>query len=275
MTRPNTEIRIDSHAHVFRRDLPLTPRHRHAPEHDALLPELLRTHELHGITHCVLTAPSFLGTDNAFLLSALAAAPDRLRGSVIVDETAGRAALAAMDRAGVVGIRFNLFRRAELPDLRSRAWRRVLEDAAALGWHVEIYIEGPRLPLLLLPVLATGASVVVDHFGAPDPQLRQDCAGFRALQDAVQAGRTWVKLSAPYRLGGADPRVYANALLRAGGPERLVWASDWPWTQHSAGLTYAKTFDWLTDWVPDPAARELILGATPWALFGFDRALPR
>jgi predicted TIM-barrel fold metal-dependent hydrolase len=34
-------MRVDSHAHVFRRDLPLVAGHRHAPEHDALLPDLL------------------------------------------------------------------------------------------------------------------------------------------------------------------------------------------------------------------------------------------
>jgi predicted TIM-barrel fold metal-dependent hydrolase len=261
---------VDSHAHVFRRDLPLVPGHRHAPQRDALLPELLGLFDAHGITHGVLTAPSFLGTDNSFLLSALDAAPGRLRGTVIVDASTRSAELEAMDRRGVVGIRFNMWRRAELPDLASPAWRRVLEAAAALDWHVEIYVEGPRLPALLAPALASGAKVVVDHFGSPDPQLRLDCPGFRALLDAVSAGRTWVKLSAPYRLAGVSPNAYAQALLRAGGPERLVWASDWPWTQHSDGMTYRRALHWLGEWIPEAKARETILGATPWKLFGFD-----
>src|SRR5207244_3611633 len=113
----------------------------------------------------------------------------------------------------------------------SEAWRRILEQAAALGWHVEIYVEGPRLPALLVPALEIGIKVVVDHFGSPDPALRLECAGFRALLDAVGKGQTWVKLSAPYRLGGADAALYARALLSAGGADRLLWASDWPWTQ--------------------------------------------
>ena len=82
--------RIDSHAHVFRRDLPLVKGYRHAPQRDALLPELLGLFDAHGITHGVLTAPSFLGTDNSFLLAALRAAPDRLRGTVIVDDAIAR-----------------------------------------------------------------------------------------------------------------------------------------------------------------------------------------
>jgi predicted TIM-barrel fold metal-dependent hydrolase len=264
-------IRIDSHAHVFRRDLPLTAGHRHAPQHDALLPELLGLFDAHGITHGVLTAPSFLGTDNSYLLGALAAAPERLRGTVIVDHTIHPAALDDMDRLGVVGIRFNMLRRADLPDLRSAAWRRVLQAVAALDWHVEIYVEGPRLEALLAPALECGVNVVVDHFGSPDPQLRRDCPGFRALLDAVNAGRTWVKLSAPYRLGGVDAQPYVDALLQAGGAERLLWASDWPWTQHRDGMTYGRTLDWLSEWVPDATAREAILGATPWKLFGFEK----
>jgi predicted TIM-barrel fold metal-dependent hydrolase len=261
--------RIDSHAHVFRRDLPLVEGYRHAPQHDALLPELLALFDAHDITHGVLTAPSFLGTDNSFLISALRAAPERLRGTVIVDDAIPRESLDAMADLGVIGIRFNMLRRAKLPDLRSASWQRVLNDVAALDWHVEIYVEGPRLPLLLAPALAAGARVVVDHFGSPDPALGVACPGFCVLLNAVSDGRTWVKLSAPYRLGGADPRPYARALLDRGGARQLVWASDWPWTQHSEGLTYAKTLRWLEEWVPDPSDRARILDATPRALFGF------
>ena len=275
VTADDTPIRIDSHAHVFRRDLPLVADFRHAPQRDALLPELLGLFDQHGITHGVLTAPSFFGTDNAFLLSALAAAPERLRGTVIVDETISRDALEAMDRAGVVGIRFNMLRRTDLPDLRTAPWRRVLEAVAAMDWHVEIYVEGPRLPALLAPALDVGAKVVVDHFGSPDPLLRLGCPGFRALLAAMSAGRTWVKLSAPYRLGGVDARPYAHALMEAGGAGQLVWASDWPWTQHSEALTYARTLEWLSEWVPDAAMRARILGATPWALFGFAKRAPQ
>jgi len=262
-------MRIDSHAHVFRRDLPLVPGYRHAPQRDALLPELLATFDAHAITHGVLTAPSFFGTDNSFLLAALETAPRRLRGTLIVDAAVDRATLESMDRKGVVGVRFNMLRVEALPDLRSAAWQRVLADIVALDWHVEIYIEGPRLPVLMQPALEAGAKVVVDHFGSPDPRLRVTCPGFRALLAAVRAGRAWVKLSAPYRLGGADPQPYADALLDAGGGGQLVWASDWPWTQNDAGMTYARALRWLDQWVPEAAARDRILDDTPRALFRF------
>jgi predicted TIM-barrel fold metal-dependent hydrolase len=270
MPAASRTVRIDSHAHVFRRDHPVTAGARHAPQHDALLPELLALYDRHGVTHAVLTAPSFYGTDNSILLAALAAAPERLRGTVIVDPTFTRARLEELDSAGVVGIRLNMLRVSNLPDLRSAEWRKVLEIAAALDWHLEIYIEGPRLPVLLAPALEIGVKVVVDHFGSPDPALGLQCTGFRQLLDAMGKGRTWTKLSAPYRLGGADPVPYAAALLAAGGAERLVWASDWPWTQNAEGLTYAKVLGWLDRWIPDPAQRARILGDTAWSVFGFE-----
>ncbi|HET7096745.1 MAG TPA: amidohydrolase family protein [Casimicrobiaceae bacterium] len=260
---------IDSHAHVFHRGLPLKKGFRHAPQRDALLPELLALWDAHGISRGVLTAPSFLGTDNSHLLSALAEAPERLRGTVIVDPSFDRARLEAMDRSGVVGVRFNMLRVDDLPDLRSREWQRVLADLAALDWHAEIYVEGPRLPALLTPILDAGVKVVVDHFGSPDPALGVACPGFRSLLAGVRDGRAWVKLSAPYRLGGADPRPYAQALLEAGS-DQLVWASDWPWTQHGDGMSYGKALGWLDDWVVDAAARARILDATPRKLFRFD-----
>jgi predicted TIM-barrel fold metal-dependent hydrolase len=85
----------------------------------------------------------------------------------------------------------------------------------------------------------------------------------------VRDGNCWVKLSAPYRLGGADPQPYVDALLQAGGPQRLVWASDWPWLNHEGKFAYQDCLDWLTTWVPDDATRNIILADTPAELFGF------
>ena len=91
------------------------------------------------------------------------------------------------------------------------------------------------------------------------------------MLDAIRAGHTWVKLSAPYRLRGAEPQPYVDALLATAGPERLMWASDWPWLGHEGQFTYQDCLDWLTTWVPDPTARHAILVQTPTALFGFAR----
>lgn len=264
---------VDSHAHIFNQKLPLSPGYRHAPQYDATLYNYLALLDEHGIANGVLTAPSFLGTDNRHLLGGLRAARGRLRGTIIVAPTVSRAELETFARAGVIGIRLNFFGREErdVPDLCSPEYRALFERCAALNWHVEIYDEGPRLARWLPQIMATRVDVVVDHFGSPDLTSGTACVGFHYILSALGTGRLWVKLSAPYRVGGTNrARIYAAELLREGGPERLIWGSDWPWTQNEKGRSYHQCLDWLIEWVPDATQRTCILCDTPSALFRFN-----
>ncbi len=266
---------VDCHAHVMRRDAPLAPNRHSAPKRDCSVEEYLALLDAHGISHGVLTAPSFYGTDNALLLDALDRADGRLRGTVIVDTAIDRASLAAMGLRGAVGIRLNWVRRSSLPDVTAPDYRHLFANVRDLDWHVEIYLEGPFLAKVLPAIRASGVKVVVDHFGSPDPAQGIACGGFKAVQEGVRAGDTWVKLSAPYRQGGADVRRYVDALLDAGGPQQLVWASDWPFVSHEESVAYGDCVQWLAGWVPDESARRVILAETPVQLFGFDRPLDR
>jgi predicted TIM-barrel fold metal-dependent hydrolase len=264
---------VDSHAHVLRRDAPLAPDRHSAPQRDCTVEEYLNVLDAHGVSFGVLTAPSFYGTDNALLLDALDRAAGRLRGTVIVAPDIERETLAAMGKRGVVGVRLNWFRRSSLPDIASADYQRLFASLRDLGWHVEIYLEGHLLAGVLPAIRESGVHVVVDHFGSPDPARGVACAGFGEVLSAVRAGNTWVKLSAPYRQGrqdGGDVQRYVDALLDAGGPQQLVWASDWPFVSHEDHVTYRNCVDWLVEWVPDEATRRVILAETPVELFGFE-----
>src|SRR5207253_1391120 len=94
---------VDCHAHVMRIDAPLAPDRHSAPKRDCTVEDYLSVLDTHGISHGVLTAPSFYGTDNRLLLEALDRADGRLRGTVIVDADIDRAALAATGQRGTVG----------------------------------------------------------------------------------------------------------------------------------------------------------------------------
>jgi len=270
--RPVPVRAIDCHAHVMRRDLPLASERHSAPKRDVSVQEFLGVLDAHGISHGVLTAPSFYGTDNQLLLKALAAYPDRLRGTAIVAADAGPETLAEMARAGVVGIRLNWVRRGVLPDVTSADYRRLLENVRVQKWQVEIYLEGDKLAAVLPRLRDAGVRVVVDHFGSPDPTRGVRCAGFSEVLKGVRAGDTWVKLSAPYRLGGTDPQRYVDALLAAGGASQLMWASDWPFVGYEEAITYRQCIDWLVAWIPDEAVRRVVLVDTPSSLFGFAAA---
>ena len=261
---------IDSHAHVFVRGLPLAAARRHAPDYEATLAEYLALLDAHGVSHGVLVQPSFLGTDNRFLIAALRASPARLRGVAVVDPRVDDATLQAMAEAGVVGIRLNIVG-MPLPDLSRPEWQRLFVRVRALGWHVELHREARDLALAAQPVLDAGCTLVVDHFGRPASAPATSDEGFAWLLDAAASGRVWVKLSAAYRNwpAAAPARDAAEALLKAFGPERLVWGSDWPHTQHREIADYATAHAALADWVPDAAVRRRILVDTPAGLFKF------
>lgn len=261
-------LAVDCHAHVMRRDVPLIAERHSRPARDVPVEEFLEVLDRHGIARGVLTAPSFYGPDNAILLDALRRQPGRLRGTAIIDPEADPG-LDDLERQGVVGIRLNWVRRARLPDIGSAAYRRLFDAVRERDWHVELFLEGEHLPEVLPVIRRSGAKLVLDHFGCPDPVAGVDSAGFRLVLAAVREGNCWVKLSAPYRLRGADPQRYVDALLQAGGPDYLLWASDWPWVGHEADCTYQSCLDWLHAWVPDDAARRLILADVPQRLFRF------
>jgi predicted TIM-barrel fold metal-dependent hydrolase len=261
---------IDTHAHVFQRGLTLAPARRYAPDYDATLDDYLAMLDGHGIARGVLVQPSFLGTDNSYLLAALRRVPARLRGVAVVDPAVPLATLKAMQAAGIAGVRLNLVGRAAVPDLSAASWRRLLGRVADMDWHVEVHQEAAGLPALLTPLLQAGAKVVVDHFGRPDPALGVDDPGFRFLLDAAASRRVWVKLSAAYRNGGQQIALDAIPLLRAAfGMERLVWGSDWPHTQFEHDASALNVHTALATWLPDPDERQTVLVDTPTALFGF------
>ena len=263
---------IDCHAHVMLRDLPLTSERHSSPQRDVTVDEFIGVLDRHAISHGVLTAPSFYGTDNQLLLASLARYPDRLRGTAIVAPDVAIETLSAMDGQGVVGIRLNWFARTALPDVEGADYRSLFDKIRALGWQVELYLEGPKLAGVLPKIRAQGVTMVIDHFGAPDPALGTDDRGFAEVLKGVRAGDTYVKLSAPYRQRGGDVQRYADALLDAGGPGQLVWASDYPFIGYEATIEYPMCVRSIEQLVPDDKVRNIILADTPAKLFRFGPA---
>jgi predicted TIM-barrel fold metal-dependent hydrolase len=85
---------VDCHAHVFDPSLPLASDRRYTPSHGATLEQYLSLLDANGIAHGVLTAPSFLGTDNGQLsgprTAACAARSPWIPRSVATNSTAWR-----------------------------------------------------------------------------------------------------------------------------------------------------------------------------------------
>ena len=111
---------------------------------------------------------------------------------------------------------------------------RLLAQLRALGWHVDVHRAAGDL--MHLPAAARcRLPIVVDHFGRPDG------TAVGAMQDLMRCcgpppraplGQAVSGLPQLARLEDPPASAAAQALLSALGPQRLLWGSDWPHTQH-------------------------------------------
>jgi predicted TIM-barrel fold metal-dependent hydrolase len=258
-------LKIDAHVHVFTTEMPLVDNPRHTPKYSFTY-ELIATLDKHGVERAVIAAASPWGDYNDYTLAALRAHPKRLRGTAIVKPTVDRFALEAMGRDGMVGVRLPFIGLPKLPDITTFDYRSLFRRLADLDWHVHPHVEGEDLPEILPTLEASGVKIVVDHLGRPDPRTGINSDGFKALLRSIDKGRTWVKVSAGYRLG-PPAMEYARELVRVAGPDRLVWASDCPFVGHEGQFPYQATIDWLNECVQDAAARARIFGGTARKLY--------
>jgi predicted TIM-barrel fold metal-dependent hydrolase len=265
---------IDSHAHVFSRELDLTSARRYSPDYDATVAMYLDQLQQHGLSHGVLVQPSFLGTDNRYLLDALRKAPGLLRGVVVVEPDISRTALEEMDRLGVVGVRLNLMGKA-LPDFAEPQWQGFFGHLAALDWHVEVHRHVADMPALLAGLMPFGVRIVIDHFGRPDARSGLDQPGFRQMLELGRSGQLWMKVSGIYRLEGSAQenldfaRAALPLLLDTFGQQRLVWGSDWPHTQHEDQISYGSVVEQLHALECSPQLMRSLLVSAPQVLFDF------
>ncbi len=261
---------VDSHAHVFLRDMPVSRGAWFKPDYGFTAEQYLEALDAHGIHFGVIAGISIYGLYNDYMLEQLRRYR-RLRGTANVLPTTERYVLERMKQDGIVGVRLQLTRRKELPDLADEEHQLLLRRLADLDMHVQVAVEARWLPAVLPKLEASGVKIVMDHFGHPDAEQGVNCPGFKAMLRSAETGRLWVKLSAAYRLTWAaagqkqrDPRTVplaqglAQSLLQNVGPERLLWGSDCPFVGFEAAVSFQDTLDDLTQWVPDAATRRKI-----------------
>jgi predicted TIM-barrel fold metal-dependent hydrolase len=259
-------LMVDSHAHVWLKGMPLVSNPRHRLDYDFSIEKYLSVLAEHRVDYAVLAAASPFGDYNDYTIAAVKGRP-RMRATVILQPDVDQYTLAHMKRDGVVGVRLPFVNMPELPDLTTFEYRRTLRRYADLDWHVHLHLDGPRIAQVLPALEASGVKVVIDHFGRPDPQRGVNCEGFKLMLNAIERGRTWVKVSAAYRLGEDLGAVYGRALLQQVGPDRLLWASDCPFAGFEGQMTYQRSIDAVTAWVPEGALRHKIFAENALKLY--------
>ncbi|WP_404712898.1 amidohydrolase family protein [Sphingomonas sp. MMS24-J13] len=261
---------VDCHAHIFQADLPLSDRAWNRPSYGFSARQYLDLLDAHGVHFGIVAGISISGYYNDYMIDELRVNP-RLRGTAILPPTTDRYTLDRMKADGVVGVRLQLARSKELPDLSTEDYRLFLRRIADLDWHVHVAVEGDRLEPVVAQLAASGVKIVIDHFGHPDPALAEKCPGLAVTLRSVEKGRTWVKMSGDYRLhdlmgegaplepsGEALADRVAPILLAEVGPERLLWGSDAPFVGHEDRTSFAAALAAFERWVPDAGQRRQI-----------------
>jgi len=268
------ENACDCHFHIF--DEPskqVLPRTYTAPP--VPLEQLIRVHNILGISRSVVVQPSIYGTDNRTTLSALESThtqANSMKAIVVIEDSTSFATLTKLKNAGAVGCRVNLLfqSNAQIANLKSLALK-----AAELDWHVQLLIDVSTFDNLETTIKSLDVPVVFDHMGHMPSHKGVNDPGFQQLLRLLGNGKAWVKLSGPYRVSDGSHPNYADvdsivdALVRT-NPDQLIWGSDWP-HPHVSGAMPNDTdlLNLLPKWVPDARTRNRILAQNPAQLYGF------
>jgi len=262
----------DCHAHVFgpQSRYPYNPKRRYTPP-DALPANYVKMLHTLGVERGVLVQPSVYMTDNTALLDALKETDFPLRGVAAVGENVTDAEFERMNALGVRGLRLNLrFESGATGAIAPKLAQRV----APLGWHLQFRINSEDFVNVERMLETLPVDIVIDHIGQVPVGEGIKGKAFQVILKLVKSGRCWVKLSAPMRMAAgeypySDVTPFVHALVEA-GPNRMLWATDWPHTTLTKKMPNdGDLVDLLADWIPDPVLRQKVLVDNPKKLYDF------
>ncbi|MEC3920458.1 amidohydrolase family protein [Nocardia sp. CDC160] len=215
---------FDAHLHIFDPRFPLSENEGYLPDPYTIADYRKRMSRF-DIDGGAVVSGSFQGTDQSYLMAALAALGEGWVGVTMLPVDATDKQIIELNRAGVRAIRFNLKRAGgDIVGLTMLA----LRAYELAGWHVELYIDGSMLGSLE-PVITKLPKLSIDHMGMSD-----ECLPY--LLNLVDRGAK-VKAS-----GFGRVSMNVGAALRkihTVNPEALMFGTDLPGTR--AGRPFRDT----------------------------------
>ncbi|MFY9511938.1 MAG: amidohydrolase family protein [Rubrivivax sp.] len=261
----------DCHLHVYDGRWPLAPTATFVPP-QAPAAAYRSVQQALGLQRAIVVQPTGYGFDNGCTLDAIAQLGPGARGVAVVPASVGEAEIEHLHQAGVRGVRFMMLSGGVLP------WAALEPLAARIapwGWHIDLQLDGHDLPQHLPQLLALPCRLVIDHLGKFLRPVLPDSPGLLALEQLLDAGRCWIKLSAPYESSRRGPPDYDDvaplaARLAQRFPERGLWASNWPHPNVQPRPAEQALLDWALQAIG--AARQRVLVDNPAELYGFSAA---
>lgn len=258
----------DCHFHVMDSEFPTVP-NTQVPNLTAKADSYRETAKQMGTSRGVVVQPSLYGTDNRCTLDALATLGSGYRAVAVINERVDIRTLRRWHSLGVRGIRFN---QVQAGATTMEMMSDLAEHIACLGWHVQLHMPAGDLAAYQTMLRKLRIPLVLDHLGRTEPG---DVDAEARVLHLLEAGNTWIKLSAPYlgsHIGGPsfDDMVKIGRRFVAKRPDRMLWGSDWPHVTEQSNLPATNELaEFLFACTEIPAIARLVLTDNPASLYGF------
>jgi L-fuconolactonase len=244
---------IDPHVHVWKHD-PAFPfaQGANVPARDAAPETLLALMKANGIAKTVIIQVIHYRYDNRYLASVLKQYPGTFQGVARVDplDPAAPDHLSELTEQGFRGVRLSpagnasgdWFHGPLMPPL----WKR----AHDLKVPMTVLAPISRMPEVgLLLERTPDLTVVIDHMADCPVDQPAELDKLIALKRYpnlfVKISHTWSLSKQPYPW--TDSQALVKRLHETFGPERLMWATDWPIVENTAGASYEKALTVVRD----------------------------
>jgi len=266
---------IDTHTHIFgpAAKYPFAAKRPYSPP-DAGLEMFRALHQKIGVERAVIVNATVHGTDNRVVTDAIAQSGGNYKGIANINAGMSDAELAALGQAGICGCRFAFLRRlGGVGDMK--LFRALVERVAAIGWHVDIYLEAGTIQEFVPILKALPVTYVIDHMGTISAAKGVDDPEFKALLD-LQASddKCWIKITGPERASATgapfhDAVPFAKRLID-NAPDRVIWGTDWPHPNVKFMPNDGDLVDLIPLYAPDESVRHKLLVRNPERLFKFE-----
>ena len=285
---------IDSHLHLFKACSVDYPRPIHPgladEDREVLAPELINEMEKAGVDKAIVVP---LGPDDHYISELCREFPGKFATVGIFDENAPDQAENLDQRievSGIQGIRVGFVDQQAVPDDDPENYVTfpLFKAMAERGLKVWFYADPPQVLLFqrvlsFLPELVAvfnhcGFMVSLDNLSVDKhhrPHFDVNIPPPMDLLEEIASNKnTHVHFSGQYAFSH-DPYPYSDMLsvsqrlFNIFGAERMLWASDFPWTMETPG--YAEQLDLVGKLLPDISReeQELIQGGNAERLFRF------
>jgi predicted TIM-barrel fold metal-dependent hydrolase len=242
---------IDAHVHVWKHDpeFPFAAGAR-VPDRDATPEQLLALMKANGVARTVIIQVIHYRYDNGFLAAVLKKYPGVFQGVARVDplDPAAPDRLSRLTEEGFRGVRLSPSGEASGDWFHGPLMPPLWERCHQLKVPMTVLAPIGRMPEVgLLLERTPDLTVVIDHMAdcpVDQPRELEKLIALRRYPNLfVKISHTWSLSRQAYPW--LDAQEHVRRLHAAFGPERLMWATDWPIIE--AKSTYDKALTLVRD----------------------------